>query len=168
MSDPNASTVAKPANADQVDSKPWEAVLVKLWRKTTEGRRGYVTLPLLTLAILLPAAAGLADSYTKLAGMISELLGPRENHISKDERDVYLGSEWTLRIDSADGEEKATKLRDEFRSVYLTSGHVNFEGKPIWKDDILVVRDIRSKGRWIVVIDMYPDQVFKKGTAGWA
>src|SRR5205823_2913808 len=45
---------------------------------------------------------------------------------------------------------------DAFADVYMQAGHVNDEGEPIWKNDILVVRDPRESGKWLVAIDMYP------------
>jgi hypothetical protein len=136
--------------------KPWEEMFLKLWSWATFGRRKMFTVPLFLVLFLLPASFGLWNSYGKAIAQIKLLLPQAPVELSGDEHDILDNDEWGLIVASAQSEADAARKRDEFKSIYSLSGHKNANGELIWINDILVVRDPRLSGRWLVCIDMYP------------
>lgn len=75
---------------------------------------------------------------------------------SKAESDLF--DEWVILVGHAESQEQAIQLRDEFKSAYDRSGHVNSDGDPIWTNDILFARHPQEEGVWIVAIDAFPGE----------
>jgi hypothetical protein len=115
-----------------------------------------LTVPLFVIFIAVPAIAGFVDGYWKLANVISEWTTTKLSYPTPEEKEVLDQEEWVLRIASYGSKEEAEHKSKEFKEVYRASGHINVKGKPIWINDILVVRDPKEKGRWLIVIDQYP------------
>jgi hypothetical protein len=136
--------------------KPWEEKLVALWSWATKGKRSSLSIPLLFAFVLLPAVAGLAESYQKLFTYAAPYFHPKVTHLSPDEKDLLDQDEWGLIVARASSESDAEKKRSEFMEAYRQSGHLNSAGQLIWQNDILMVRDPREAGVWLVAIDMYP------------
>ena len=113
-------------------------------------------MPLFVLLFLIPATAGLVDSYSKAFAYLRPLLPLSATELSPDQRELLDQEEWGLIVASAPSETDAARLRNDFKEAYGQSGHKNANGELIWQNDILVVRDPRTVGKWLVVIDMYP------------
>src|SRR5262249_13072493 len=98
---------------------------------------------------------------------IRELLKTDGIYATLDE--ITCLNEWVLRIAAADSRDDAKQNKTDFLQYYQHFGHVNAGKEPIWMNDVHVVRDIHQKGKWLVVIDMYPgassEQCMKEGKA---
>ena len=145
------------ANEEQVvDNEPWKKALATAWRCLTVGRLKYVTIPVFLVAVILPATVGFIDGAKNVYGYIVPLFVTPTTLITPEERDLLEQEEWGLIVDTADSKSEAKERLAEFKNIYLQSGHTNYMNQAIWKNDILLVRDPRKVGRWLVVIDMYP------------
>jgi hypothetical protein len=142
--------------------KPWETLLVKWWTWATAGKRGLVSIPLMLLFVILPAASGFLKSYSELYAAVIPLFRPQTTEISPDEMGMLKQEEWGLIVASANSDKEARDRRDEFKRIYLLANHKNSAGQAIWENDLLIVRDPRQRERWIVVIDMYPGPSSRK------
>lgn len=136
--------------------KPWEEKLVALWNWATKGNRSWFSVPLLIIFFLVPASAGMVESYQNLFTHLAPLFRPNITHLSPEERDLIDQDEWGLIVARTNSESDAERKRQEFKTVYHQSTHRNTAGQLIWENDILVVRDPREVGAWLVAIDMYP------------
>lgn len=135
------------------ESKPWEVELVKLWRYVTRGRRKTLTIPLLLVLIIIPASAGIIDSYKNVAEHLSAVLTSDKSIPSKAESDVF--NEWIIAVGNTENEKKAIELKSKFIAAYISSNHVNYKNEPIWVNDIFHVRHPVEKGVWMVVVDAF-------------
>ncbi len=153
------------SKSNESNTKPWEEETLKLWRFATKGKRKVLTLPLVALFILIPAIAGLSDSYSKIWQKLSAVVHQEKSVPSKSESDVF--NEWIIAIGRAKSEASAKELKAEFTKAYLSSGHVNYKNEPIWVNDIFHVRHPTEKGIWLVVIDAFSgestEEQVKKG-----
>ncbi len=136
--------------------KPWEEKLVYFWNWATKGRRSWLSIPLLLAFVLLPALGGLVESYQKVFTFVSPYFRAKETHLTPDEKDLLDQEEWGLIVARASSESDAEKKRTDFMGAYRKSGHLNAAGQLIWENDVLIVRDPREAGVWLVAIDMYP------------
>lgn len=142
------------------NSKPWEDEVLKLWHFATKGKRKVLTFPIVAIFILIPAIAGLSDSYSKIWEKISAAVSQEKSVPSKSESDVF--NEWIIAIGHTKSETAAKELKNEFKKTYLASGHVNYKNEPIWINDIFHVRHPTEKGIWLVVIDAYSGESTKE------
>ncbi len=147
-------------NAQEQNTKPWEDEVLKLWRFATKGKRKVLTLPLVAIFILIPAFAGLSDSYSKILTKLSDIVQQEKSVPSKGESDVF--DEWIIAIGHAESEKSAKELKSDFKKAYLASGHVNYKNEPIWVNDIFHVRHPKEKGIWLVVIDAFSGESSEK------
>jgi hypothetical protein len=136
--------------------KPWEKLLVNLWRWATKGWRRFITIPVFLLFVLVPALGGLIENYKKVAEVVSPYVVKPTVVLTHDELELIKDEEWGLIVATATSEREAETARNEFKKAYMGAHHVNQMGQPIWENDIFVLRDPREKGRWVVAIDMYP------------
>jgi hypothetical protein len=136
--------------------KPWEEKLVALWNWATKGKRSWLSIPILFIFILVPASVGTVESYQKLFTYITPMFRHNITHLSPDERDLLDQDEWGLIVARTNSESDAERKKEEFMAAYRQSGHRNSAGQLIWENDVLVVRDPREAGIWLVAIDMYP------------
>lgn len=142
--------------------KPWEELFVKGWIWVTAGKRKILTVPLFVVLFLLPATLGLWEAYGKAFAAIKSFLPQGPVELTGDEHDLLDEDEWGLIIATAQSEADAARKRDDFKGVYSQSDHKNANGELIWINDILVVRDPRLAGRWLVTIDMYSGPASRK------
>jgi len=136
--------------------KPWEEKLVAFWNWVTRGRRSWLSIPLLLVFVLLPALGGFVESYQKLYTYVAPYFLSKTTHLTPDEKDLLDQEEWGLIVARADSESNAEKKKSEFMEAYRKSEHRNAAGQLIWENDVLIVRDPREAGVWLVAIDMYP------------
>ena len=141
-------------------SKPWEEELGKIWNVTTSGKRKFLTYPLLLILIIVPAIGGMSKSYKEAWTVVKGFVSPSRSVPSKSESDVF--NEWVIVVGFAEDEKKAKALSEQFKSVYVQSGHVNYKSEPIWLNDIFYVRHPTEKGYWIVVIDALSGEATKE------
>lgn len=144
------------SKSNEPNSKPWEEEVLKLWRFATKGKRKVLTFPIVAVFILIPAIAGLTDSYSRIWSTISATISQEKSVPLKSESDVF--NEWIIAIGHAKNESAAKELKTEFIKAYLASGHVNYKNEPIWINDIFHVRHPTEKGIWLVVIDAFPGE----------
>jgi hypothetical protein len=147
-------------NTQEQSTKPWEDEVLKLWRFTTKGKRKVLTFPLVAIFILMPAFAGLSDSYSKIFTKLSAIVQQEKSVPSKSESDVF--NEWIIVIGHADSEKSAKELKSDFKKAYLASGHVSYKNEPIWVNDIFHVRHPKEIGIWLVVIDAFSGESSEK------
>lgn len=142
------------------NTKPWEEEIAKIWHFATKGKRKILTFPIVLIFLLLPALAGLSDSYLKIWNKLSTAIYKEKSVPSKSESDVF--NEWIIAIGHAKNEKKALELKASFTKTYLASGHVNKYNEPIWVNDIFHVRHPTEKGIWLVVIDAFSGESTEK------
>jgi hypothetical protein len=147
-------------NTQEHSTKPWDDEILKLWRFSTKGYRKALTLPLVAVFILIPALAGLFDSYSKILAKLSDIVTLEKSVPSKSESDVF--NEWIIVIGHAKSEQSAKELMSDFKNSYLASGHLNYKNEPIWVNDIFHVRHPKEKSIWLVVIDAFPGESSEK------
>jgi hypothetical protein len=153
------------SKSQEHSTKPWEDEILKLWRFATKGKRKVLTLPIVAIFILVPAVAGLFDSYSKIWSKLSNIMKQEISVPSKSESDVF--NEWIIVIGHTKSEKSAKELQGDFKKAYLASGHVNYKNEPIWVNDIFYVRHPKENGIWLVVIDAFSgessEEEVKKG-----
>lgn len=136
--------------------QPWNNVLAELWRRATEGRKWLAT-SLVLLAVIVPSVFGLVSFYSSAISSAIEHLSPRTTVISKDE--ANLRNEWVGVVAYFASEQAALEQLDTFKELYekyetvKRSNGVN--DYALWRDDIVVARDPKASGRWIIAIDFY-------------
>ena len=148
------------SNTKEQTAKPWEDEILKIWRFATQGKRKKLTFPIVAIFILIPAVAGLSDSYTKIWTKLSDIVHQEKSAPTKSESNVF--NEWIIAIGHAQSESSVKELKGNFKKAYLVSGHVNFKKEPIWVNDIFHVRHPIEKGIWIVVIDAFSGESSEK------
>lgn len=126
---------------EQAEKEAWGRIKPQ-WRR----RVAWVVLG----ATILGGLVGLVENLEKVRGWFEA----RTTNVTPDE--ITCLNEWVLRLASTNTEASANDLRLQFLAAYKTFGHVNTDGQPIWENDVHTVRDIAHRGKWLVVIDMYP------------
>lgn len=135
--------------------KPWEKHFVDLYQAATKGTKRYLTVPLILVFIALPSVAGFLESYQKVYKFSLDIFTEKVTSIDLEERDLLESDEWGLIIHSYSNREEALVAQSKFRKDYFAAKHLDSDGEHIWQNDILVVRDPRKYGNWLLAIDMY-------------
>lgn len=142
-------------NAQQ-DKEPWKELLAELWRTATNGRK-WLAIALVLLIIVVPGAFGLVTFYASTVTTIYAVLSPKSSTLSKDEEN--LRNEWVAVVAYFPSEQLAREQQKLFRDLYEKYETVLRSGAngayALWRDDIVVARDPKVAGRWIIAVDMF-------------
>lgn len=141
-------------------SKPWEEELAKLWSFATQGKRKIFTYPLLIIFIIFPSIGGIFNSYKEAWRAISSAVSPQKTVASKAESDLF--NEWIIVTGYAQTEQSAKDLLEKIHDAYMNSGHINYKGEAIWRNDIFYARHPTEKEVWIVAIDALSGEATKE------
>ena len=135
-------------SSDKKESKTYDDIKRSLWAFLTHGPLFYLTVPLAVLALVISFLVGILDGGSKLAFIMRDLYSEKTSYLSKHELEVL--NEWVALIDYADSYEQAVDKANKFSEAYRKSK----DGT--WDNNILFVRDPEQRGRWAVVVDIWP------------
>jgi hypothetical protein len=138
-------------------SEPWKLTLSDLWTAITGGRKPLAIL-LVLLIFVIPGAYGLIAFYwAAVKSAYTAVVVGRTSIMNPDEENAR--NEWIAVVSYWSTEKEARDASVSFKILYskyeTEFRHVQSTRIPMWRDDILVLRDPQKAGRWFVGIDMY-------------
>jgi hypothetical protein len=143
------SDLAQPS-PDPTNKPPWDRIGEWIWQYLRTTRAG----KLVALGVIALVAAGWLVGQFETLDKIAARLKKATTYATPDE--ITCLNEWVLKLAGENSQTAAEQTRAKFLNDYKDFGHVNGNGKPIWINDIHVVRDLQHAGEWLVVIDMNP------------
>jgi hypothetical protein len=133
---------------------PWDEALAKVWGELTKGRRRYVFYPLFAIFV----GAGIISIFLNRVLSILDVFTP--DCVSKTQEylpgDHDVMNEWVLLVGAFASPENAKEDRARFVAAMFRDSIRPHLPSNANEEKILIVRDPKTCGHWLEVLDLVP------------